>query len=74
LATPGFSRGCPMGRVHAAFGMSFPANAADAHEKRKRHAIAFIKTLFFKKPPGCSTVGTLTAPTPVWSTQGSLLK
>ncbi len=29
-----------MGRLHAAFGISLPANAADAHEARKKHTTA----------------------------------
>src|ERR1700677_1394708 len=49
FTTPGFSSGSPMGRLHAVFGMSFPAKAIDAHETRKKHTTAFI--LFFKNPP-----------------------
>src|SRR5580704_8559741 len=49
FTTPGFSSGSPMGRLHAVFGMSFPAKATDAHMTRKKHTPVFL--LFFKNPP-----------------------
>jgi hypothetical protein len=40
-----------MGRVHAAFGISLPANAADAHETKRKHTTACANALLFKNPP-----------------------
>jgi hypothetical protein len=51
FATPGFSSGSPMGRLHAAFGISLAANAADAHTTRRKHTTARGNTFLVKIPP-----------------------
>src|ERR1700722_4307930 len=51
LAAPGDSSGSPMGRLHAAFGISSPANAADAHATRKEHTTACSHNFLVKTPP-----------------------